>query len=249
MDATGLLASAVAVGVFPGGLYLVVASAAALLAAGRLRAARLGPTEVAGLAATAMAAALIPLPGAPGRLIPDPGGAAANLLALLLLGGGAIGLALAPRWDAWRSAAALAAGLPLLALAAAASTLSVATVAALPGSRLALARDLAALALLLAAPALVGEGSGDTASRAATPDAGGWPGAAVLAVAVLTAVSVGLPSAVGRLPGVAVAAIALGMVAVAGTGLRGARAGWARRAGATAVIPGLAAVVLAVAGA
>ena len=75
------------------------------------------------------------------------------------------------------------------------------------------------------------------------------PAAALLAVAVLTALAVGLPSAAARLPGVAVAAIALGVVAVAGTGLRPPLAPWARQLGAAAVLPGLAAVILAVAGA
>jgi hypothetical protein len=246
MEVTGLLAAAVAVGVFPGGLYLAAAASAAARGAGAWRWPALTPAEIAGLVALTLAAALVPLPGAPGRLIPDPGGAEANLLALLMLTGVALGLGSAPRWGAWRSAAAAAAGLPLLALAAAGSTLSAPTVAGLPGARLGVARLLAALALVLVGPALAGAGSADATERGGVERA--VPAVGLTALFALLAVAIGFPSGWGRLPGFVAAALAVLVAGLVGLGLRPRVQPWAQRAGAAALLPALAAVGLALFG-
>ena len=161
MEVTGLLAAALAVAVFPGGLYLASAALASSRGRAPFRVEALSPPETAGLVAITFAAALLPLPGAPSQLIPTTGGAPPNLLALLLLAGVVLGLATAPRWDVWRCAAVMAAAFPLLALAAEGSTLTATTVAGLQGGHLGTARLLTALALVLAGPAVAGAGAAD----------------------------------------------------------------------------------------
>jgi hypothetical protein len=86
--------------------------------------------------------------------LPPGTGAPANLLGALLLAGGGLALGMPARWTRVRLVAAAAAILPLLVLAASAATVSFPVVVGLPGRRLAAARALAAVALLLAAPVL-----------------------------------------------------------------------------------------------
>ncbi len=150
-----LFAAVVAVALFPGGAY-AVALAGGMAATGRLEAAR-APWSSASLAAAVLllfAAALVPLPGSPSAVLPLDNGAAANLLATLLLTGAGLAAGTAPGWPRPRLAAAAAAVAPLLVLAAGAATLDFPVVVALPGRDLAAARVLAAVTVLLAAPVL-----------------------------------------------------------------------------------------------
>lgn len=155
MDILSVLAAVVAVALFPGGAY-TLALAGGMAASGRLRAARV-PWRSGSLAAAALllfAAALVPMPGAPSAVLPLDSGAAANLLAALLLAGGALAVGTAPHWPRLRLVTAVAAVAPLLVLAAGAATLDFPVVVALPGRDLAAARALAAVTVLLAAPVL-----------------------------------------------------------------------------------------------
>jgi hypothetical protein len=155
MDALGLLAAVVAVTLFPGGVYAFAAAGGAAVA-GRLPAAQRPWTSAhAGAAALLLfAAALVPLPQAPAAALPAPDGAPSNLLAVLLLLGAGIAAGTPASWTRARIAAATAAVAPLLVLGAAAATLSLPVVVALPGRELAAARALAATAILVAAPLL-----------------------------------------------------------------------------------------------
>jgi hypothetical protein len=207
MDALGLLAAVVAMTLFPGGVYACAAAGGAAWA-GRLdarQAARWTPAELGAAALLLFAAALVPLPQSPATELPGPGGAQANLLAVLLLLGGGVALGTAPRWPRLRMAAGAAAALPLLVLAAQAATLSFPVVLGLPGGRLAAARALAASAILLAVPAL-----GDLAD-------GGIPRglrALQLAVPALVAAVLLAPPGWGGIPAAVAAALALGGVAL-----------------------------------
>jgi hypothetical protein len=261
MDVTGLLAAALAVAVFPGGLYLASAALASSRGTAPFRVEALTPPEVAGLVAITFAAALLPLPGAPSQLIPTTGGAPPNLLALLLLAGMVLGLATAPRWDVWRCAAVMAAVLPLLALAAEGSTLTATTVAGLQGGHLGIARMLAALALVLAGPAVAGAGAltGAGAIAASAAEAGGGaaagtdaggrslPVAATVALCALLAVAIGLPASWSSVPGVVVAVLGLAVAAVVGLGLHPRLHPLARWAGGAALVPAVVAVIMALA--
>lgn len=241
MEVTGLLAAALAVAVFPGGLYLASAAVASSRGGAARRLETLSPPEIAGLVAITFAAALLPLPGAPSQLIPTTGGAPPNLLALLLLAGVVLGLATAPRWDTWRCAAVAAATLPLLALSAQGSTLTATTVASLQGGQLETARLLTGLALVLAGPAVAGFGCGTDADRRSLP------GSATVALCALLAVAIGLPASWARLPGVVVAALGLVVAAFVGVGLHPRLQPLARWAGGAAILPATAAVILALA--
>jgi hypothetical protein len=234
MDALALLSAAVAVLLYPGGAYL---AAAALLAGGRAAAApvRWTPPAAAGAVCAGLAAALLPLPGSPATSLPGRSGATANLLGLLVLLAGAVALTTPVRWSPRRLLLAGAVTVPALALAAAASTLSLPVIVGLPGSRLALARDLAALAVLLAAPLLLPD----------DPEASPPPARAlVLGVVVLAGMSLWVPAALPRLPGVAGAAVVLAAVALHGRVAPALVRLAARQATAAAAASALAAVVL-----
>jgi hypothetical protein len=206
MDPLGLLAAVVAVLVYPGGTYL---AAAALLAAGRsaLAPARWTAPAAAGAACAALAAALLPLPGSPAVGLPDRSGPAPSLVPLLVLLGAAVALTGPAHWTRQRVALAMATTLPGLTLAASAATFSLPVIVALAGTGAAAARDLAAAALLLAAPHLLPEGAGEPPALAR---------ALVLGVLVLAGMSLWLPAALPDLPGAVVAALLLAAVAAHG---------------------------------
>jgi hypothetical protein len=210
MDPIDVLRCAVALAVFPGGLFL--AAAAALVAVAGGLPGRRGPRldEMAAIAAGVVAAALLPLPGTPlaglasGIAMP---GAAALLAAAVAWGG--------PRaWTRARMVAGIAAALAVLSLAAPATTLDLATVAGLPGRAVAAARILATIGLALAAPVLTGSRS-TGAARASR--------AVVLAALLLLGVSLVI-SGDGATAGPAAAALGLAAVAAVSLVLRVARA-------------------------
>jgi hypothetical protein len=155
VDVLGLLGAVVAVALFPGGIYAAAVAVAALPGT-RMPAAEEPWTgnTVAAAILLLCAAALVPLPDSPVIALPPNNGAPANLLAAMVLGGAGFAVGMPPRWSRARLLAGIAAAVPLLVLAASAATLSFPVVVALPGRRLAAARALAAVALLLAAPVL-----------------------------------------------------------------------------------------------
>jgi hypothetical protein len=234
MDALALLSAAVAVLLYPGGAYL---AGAALLAGGRAAAspARWTAPAAAGVVCAGLAAALLPLPGSPAISLPGRSGPAPNLLGMLVLLAAAVALTGPVRWSPPRLLVAAAAAVPALALAAAAATFSLPVIVGLPGTRLALARDLAAVAVLLAAPLLLPDEPG-----ASPPPAR----ALVLGVVVLAGMSLWVPAALPRLPGAAAALVVLAAVALHGRLAPGLGRHAARQATAVAAAAALAAVVL-----
>jgi hypothetical protein len=94
-----------------------------------------------------LAAALLPLPGSPAISLPGRSGPTPNLLGMLVLLAAAVALTGPPRWSRRRLLLAAVATVPALVLAASAATFSLPVIVGLPGNRLALARDLAALVL------------------------------------------------------------------------------------------------------
>lgn len=205
MDMLALLSAAVAVLLYPGGAYL---AGAAALAAGRdLSAppARWTVPAVAGVACAVLAAPLLPLPGSPVTSLPGDSGPATNLLGMLVLLAAAVALTGPARWSPRRAVLAATATVPALVLAAAAATFSLPVIVGLPGDRLALARDLAAVAVLLAAPLLLPDEptSAPVAARSV-----------VVGVLVLAGMSLWVPAALPRLPGLGAAVVVLAGVAV-----------------------------------
>lgn len=223
MDRLGLLAAVVALVVYPGGLFALLAGIVVGLVGGQRPS--LGTTSDRGAALGALlvlvAAAMLPLPGSPAGAIPE-GGAPSNLLALLVLLG--VGTALlgdhateaastrerpagrgpgAATEGRLQLAAAGAAALPVLGLAMGAASIASGVVAGLPGTRLVVARALTAAVLVLCAP-LVG---------ARTRGAGRGGRAIAEGVCLLLAAAVAEPQRLTAAPGVASAAYALAVVA------------------------------------
>lgn len=214
MDRLGLLAAAAAIVAFPGGAFAV---AAGLLASGgsgvRLRSlSRAGararsswdPATIGGLAVLAMGAALVPLPGSPLHALPS-GTASQNLLATLLLIGVAAVLCGGPldEWDRLRAGVAAACVAPVLALCAAAASFTPDLVAGLGDRNAGVARILAGLTLVLAAPSLA-DGAGAAAR---------W---AVAGVVAIFALALAEPSTLASAPGAVSALAALGAALAAG---------------------------------
>jgi hypothetical protein len=208
MDSLGLLAAAVAVAVFPGGLFTAVVAWTAA-ATGRLPVAhaRWPAPTVGGLIMLVAACSQVPLPGTPATTLPDRGGAPANLLAVLVLLGAGVALVVASTWRPSQVVAAIAAGLPPLVIGAASATFAFPVLAGLPGRDLEAARVAAAAALLLAAPHLA------LPADIALPRVAR---ATVLAGALLVAAGLAVPATLGSLPGIAVAAIVIGAAAAYG---------------------------------
>ena len=99
MDPVGVLAAAVALAVYPGGLFLGLAAAAVASPAQRWRPRGWTPTAVAGIVGAGLAAALLPLAGAPATALPGSGGEAqTNLLAVELLLAAAVVIAVPGSW-------------------------------------------------------------------------------------------------------------------------------------------------------
>jgi hypothetical protein len=217
MDRLGLLAAAVAVVAFPGGGF--TAAAAALAAAGgraiaavspgRRRpagadAATWTPATVGGLAALAMGAALVPLPGSPIRALPTEGASQSLFALLALVAAAAVLCGGEPEtWGRLRVAAGAACVTPVLALCTAAASFTPDIVEGLGDRRAGLARVLAAAAIVLAAPSLAEGG----------PRVPRW---AVAGVASAFALALAEPASLAAAPGILSALAALGTAALAG---------------------------------
>ena len=156
MDPLGLLFAAVGLLVYPGGAYL--AALAGLPAwTGALPRGR-APMRIdswAAMIAAILAAALAPMAGSLVAVLPPDRGVAPNLVAAAVLLTGAFALAGPDRWSARRLAAALALGVPWLALAVGAASIQLPVIAGVPGAALAAARWCTALATLVAAPLVI----------------------------------------------------------------------------------------------
>ena len=221
MDPVALLAATVAMVAFPGGAFAVASGLAA--AAGALPArARRGAGEPASdrlggvpdgtlglLAALALAASLVPLPGSPARSL--PGAAAAdNVVAVvaLLAVAGAVARDPGRRWTATGMAATTLCGAAVLVLGAVGASFAPDVVSGLGDVRGTTARLLAGAAIVLVAPTLA-----DLGRRA-----GAAARCALVGVAAAFAVAIGEPSPLASSPGVVSALAALAAAAAAGCG-------------------------------
>jgi hypothetical protein len=202
VDPTGLLDAVLAVAVYPGAAFL----AAAALLHGAMSGRRLVLRHPAGALPTVtlltavaaiVATAMLPLPGSPALRLPPPAGATGNVVAVIVLLAIAVDLGALSRRVA---ALAAAAAVPVLALAAAGSTVNAAAISTAHGALGAGARVSAAAVLLLAASSSAGD-------RAAS---------AVVAALGLTAASLVIPAALPDGTPALSAAACLGVVAISG---------------------------------
>jgi hypothetical protein len=205
VDPTGLLDAVLAVAVYPGAVFLVLAALLRSALAGRRAALRTGgpppATSLVPAMAAVVAVAMLPMVGSPISRLPPPSGAGGNVVAILLLLAVAVDLGARSRAAATLAAAA---ALPVLALATTLGTLDVETVVRAPGAAGIAARALAA-ALLVAAASLCGE------SR---------PAALVSAALALTGAALVIPSALRGQPPVLCAVACMGAVMVSGVSAR-----------------------------
>jgi hypothetical protein len=199
MDPTGLLEAVLAVAVYPGALFLAVAS----LIRRRVGGQGAGPRvpgmppamSLVPVLSAVVGTAMLPLTGSPALRLPPPLGVPGNVVAIVVL------LAIATDLGAGsRAAAALAAGaaLPVLGLAASLGTLNVGAISTAGGTAALTARAVAA-ALLVIASSLVG---------------GGRSAAVVAAALTLAGASLVIPSALRSQPAVLCGLACLGMVVV-----------------------------------
>ncbi|MFN2452520.1 MAG: hypothetical protein ABR541_09225 [Candidatus Dormibacteria bacterium] len=207
MDSTGLLATVVALGVYPGGATLVLLSWAATRGGGGAGPGVAGWSHGGLLAAAAavVVAGLQPLPGSPLGSLPPEGGPDANLFAILLvlaLGAGALPGGLWP--GRGRIAAGLAAA-AVIAVAAQPGSHSLAVVISLPGTAHAVARA-------ATGAAMVGVGLLLARGRRRAQEEGGR--VALVVACTLTGITLLAGGILDRGPGVVAAAVVLGATAV-----------------------------------
>ncbi len=223
MDPTGLLDAVLAVAVYPGVAFLVVAA----LLHGRLAGRRTstgapGPVPAASLLpvlAATVATAMLPMVGAPSLRLPPTTGVAGNVVVVVVLLAIAVDLGGGSRWV---SALAACAALPVLALGAAGNTVSVVAISTAGGAAGLAARVVAAALLVLAA-------SVASAGRAAS---------AVSAALALTGAALVVPEALRDAPPITCALASLGVVAVSGVLARG-RDRWTSTALSAAGVAGV----------
>lgn len=202
MDPTGLLDAVLAVAIYPGAAFLILAGLLHRRVAGR-RWSLLGapgPVPAASLLpvlAATVATAMLPLAGSPALRLPPPAGAAGNVVAVAVLLAVAVDLGAMSRRAAALSAAA---AVPVLALAAAGSTVSVLAIATAGGDAAVAARAIAAGLLVLAA-------ASSTGSRAAS---------VVVAALGVSAAALVIPAALPDASPLLSALACLGVVALSG---------------------------------
>ncbi len=214
MDPLGVLQAVIAVSIYPGGAYLVLAALGLGWAGGLPRGAQFTFTEAAGVIAATVAAALAPLPGSVLSTLPPPPafGPAPNLAAAVVLEAAAITLVAGERWSGRWVLASAAPLVPLFLLAAAAATLSLPLLATLPGGLIVAARVLIAGALLTVGPVLVRVGPNPSPARVV-----------VLASITILAMVMALEPVLAGLPAPAAAAAVVAAGSVYGGFLRGLR--------------------------
>jgi hypothetical protein len=233
MDPTGLLDAVLAVAVYPGALFLALASLIRRRVAGQGRGPRspgVPPAiSLVPVLSAVVATAMLPLTGSPALRLPPPLGAPGNVVAIVVL------LAIAADLGAGsRAAAALAAGaaLPVLGLAASLGTLNVIAITTAGGTAALTARVVAAAVLVVAASLV----------------AGGRSAAVVAASLALAGASLVVPSALRADPPVLCGLACLGTVVVSSI-LARVRDRWPRRllaaAGTAACVAGTVLALLA----
>jgi hypothetical protein len=201
MDPTGLLEAVLAVAVYPGAAFLTLAALLHARMAGRasgLGTRRAVPaTSLFPALAATVATAMLPMIGSPVLRLPPVTGVAGNVVAVVVLLAVAVDLGGGSRRV---SALAAAAAVPVLALAAAGSTVSVAAISTAGGTSGLAARSLSAAILVMAASVPVG-------GRAAS---------VVAAALGLAAAALVIPAALHDLAPIACALASIGVVALSG---------------------------------
>jgi hypothetical protein len=201
VDPSGLLEAVLAVAVYPGAAYLILAALLHRLVAGRPSGlGSPGPVPAATLLpviAATVATAMLPMTGSPALRLPPATGVAPNVVALAVLLAVAVDLGGSSKRV---SLLAAAAAVPILALAANQATLSAVAVSTSGGGTGLAARSLAAAILVLAAAST----------------AGGRAASVVVAALALTGASLVIPAALADAPPIACAAASLGVVALGG---------------------------------
>jgi len=156
MDPLGAALAVLALGLYPGGLFLLTVGRLGAAVAGFERGRPPGVPGLLAVAAACCATALAPLPASPAAVLPPQGGASPDLAITAALAAVAVAAPFGVPWTHRRLAVPLGAAAAVLALAVAAGSLSLETIRALPGPGMAAARWLAAAALLTAAPLAAG---------------------------------------------------------------------------------------------
>lgn len=149
MDPLGLLLEAVAIAVYPGGLFLAGLAWLMRWAGGTPAGTVTDVRRVAAIVAATLAAAMASLPGSPAAAIPPPGGAAPNLAAAVLLLFVAGGLVAPEPWSFRRRALLGLGGISMLLLGLIAATFSIPGAG---GTGATAARILAVITALTAVP-------------------------------------------------------------------------------------------------
>jgi hypothetical protein len=155
MDPLGLLLEAVAIAVYPGGLFLAGLAWLTHVAGATPASTAIDGRGVASIVAATLAAAMASLPGSPAAAIPPPSGAAPNLAAAVLLLFVAGALAAPEPWSFRRRAVLGVSGISMLLLGLVAASFSIPALAGAGGSGAAAARILAAVTALTAVPLVV----------------------------------------------------------------------------------------------
>ncbi|MEO8898057.1 MAG: hypothetical protein ABI352_10540 [Candidatus Dormibacter sp.] len=199
MDPTGLLDAVLAVGVYPGALFLALASLIRRRVAGQGAGPRSPgvppPLSLVPVLSAVVGTAMLPLTGSPALRLPPPVGATGNVVAIVVLLAVAADLGAGSRAAAWLAAAA---ALPVLGLAASLGTLNLAAITTAEGTAALAARTMAAAMLVMASSLVAG-------SRTA---------AVVAAALALAGASLVVPSALRSEPPVLGALACLGMVLI-----------------------------------
>lgn len=182
MDALGFAQTALALGLFPGGLVLALSGATAQRLARRSGLWTLNTREVFTLLLLDLAVAQAPLPSSPIQSLPPGSGSSPDIAVVALLLAGVLATATAAGRSGWGWVTAVVAVSAVLSLAFGAASLSLTTIVGQPGASLEAARAATTAAILVAAPML-------TASWRLSPAAEGT----VLAGTAIVALSVLLP--------------------------------------------------------
>lgn len=166
MDPLGLLLAVVALGVYPGGLFVGCTAWLTRRLSGMPRGSGVDARGLAAMAAAVLAASMAALPGSPAASLPPSGGAAPDLIAAVLLLFAAGSLVAPEPWSRRRELVVVLGGVSLLLLGLSGASFSMSVIAGL-GGEADLARVVVATGVLLALPVIVQpHRGGQSAARA-----------------------------------------------------------------------------------
>ena len=211
MDALGFAQTALALGLFPGGLVLALSGCAVQRLARRSGLWTLDARELFTLLLLDLAVAQAPLPSSPIQSLPPGSGSGPDIAVVALLLAGALAAASPAGRPGWRWVTGAVSAGAVLALAFGAASLSFTSIVGQPGASLEAARAATTAAILVAAPMLTASWRLSSASEATF-----LAGAATVALSLL--LPQGLPSWG--------AALASALAVIAATAYAGAIGRW-----------------------